>query len=439
MITKHFDAGIFGETPSSYLTAYLLSRLGYSVCLCEKSYEKEGPRSYPSFYPFIFYENGPFMETIRLAGKENEFRKFLSPLSIQIILPEGRTEFFPQKEKLQRELAWLFKKDTDKEIENISRISALNREISSAEMEIYSKKQSISKLIKLKIKRITLQQRNYEAQKWLTHYIYKVLGIGLPSSPSVHLYTSPLNGDAYTAGKMPASLIDFLSKKLCAEMPRINTEGATVDPSELAITASTKKFTFKTLIMDTMQARQFLSKEALDKCLKFFMPELIWFPVIAEIKREGLPVGTGNDLILFDPENAFENGNLLYFRIFKTGEHAELNIYSLWNLKIMETPDPIREIVGAVMDRVRDFMPFIDKHLIKVQHPQAAEEIPSCFFNYFYSIKKKPHLFKPLFRNRLDKNIFFVGPELFPHWGAEGEALSALEAVRSAEKILKKS
>ncbi len=440
MITYHYDVCIIAGAPSTYIVAEILSRSGFKVLLCEDN-SMESPQFKP-YYPFFFSINGPMMEIIRALGMEKLFINMIRPVSLQIVLPSGRCELYQNAERRTEELRWLFGNYFELEMNKLEKLRLLSDEIRrtiymDTDKDRRMKDRILFWLLK---KKLSYKSRliNPGEEHFFPEILKNYLAFPLLKRNNLSLspfYSSIMDGDAFTIGDYPRSFVDFMKKNLSPNIEIIPLSDVKIDKNLLSLKKGREAVTFKSIIIDTISIKNLFP---VDKIFRNLNPVIFWFPVQIRIKKEGFPIGMGRNVVFIKSNIYHENANLLYIEAERDTDEVMLNTYSLWKIEALDEKKWIENLVGSVMDRLREFMPFMHKHILHLIYPEKIDDLPRSFFNYVYQLKTGAGLFSPVIRSKLKGGVFISGPELFPHWGIDADAMSAYyiaERIRGALKV----
>jgi hypothetical protein len=230
----------------------------------------------------------------------------------------------------------------------------------------------------------------------------------------------------------PESLIKWCRERQSSGFEFVPFSEVEVDPEFKFLRVKGDAVTCKFFLVGT-EIFKSLFPDLARKAFRNFIPARFWFPLRMEIKKDGLPVGMGKYLIMVNPSKTFENGNLLIMNVMNTEENVIIDAYSLWDMENRDKNRIVEDVAGTVMDRCMELMPFLKRHLLHLYYPEKPEEIPTTFFNHIYRLRRSIGLFSPAVSCKVGKNVFLVGPELFPQWGLDGEAMSAEYVIRMIE------
>lgn len=429
MITNHYDVCIIADSPATYITAGSLSRNGYRVLLCENNLKNSS--QFKSYYPFYFSTDGPLMETIRSLEMEKLFVNRIESLLIQIVLPSGRCELDKNTDRRTDELEWLLGGHFESEMANLKKLDALSDRIkkmlSSSVNRHYKMKDRI--LLWFLKKKLSQESRlmNNQKEHFFSHVLKNYLAFPLlneRNSAVSPFYSSILSGDAFVLEGYPDSFIDLIKKNLSQNIEMLSVSDIQIDRNLACIRRGREAITFKFMVIDSALVKT-LFPESNDKTFKNLKPVSFWFPVQIRIKKEGFPVGMDKYVLLIKSDLHPENARLLYIKTDINATEVILNTYSLWRMEELSKEKWIENIVGSVMDRLMEFMPFVNKHLLYLVYPEKIEDLPANFFNYLYNLKTKVGLFSPVIKSKLKRRVFIAGAELFPQWGIDADAISA--------------
>jgi hypothetical protein len=441
MITEHYDVCIIADSPSTYLTAELLSKNGLRVLLCENNL-KNGSQFKP-YYPFYFSINGPLMDTIRTLGMEKSFTERIDPATIQIVLPAGRCELYQDTERRANELQWLFGKYFESGMANLQKLRILSEKITKKLTFMEDEVGKITDRISLWFlkKKLSHESRliNIGEEHFFCRLLKNYLSIPLLNerqSPVSPFYSSLLSGDAWTYEGYPDSFINLIREDMRQNIEIYALSDVQVDKNLSYIRKGDDALTFKFMVIDSSILNN-LFPASKAKLFKNFIPVSFWFPVQLRIKKDGFPVGMGKYVVLVNPEMPPENANLLFIKTDINDAEVTLNTYSVWRFEELNSKKWVENIVGSVMDHLLEFMPFINRHLLHLIYPEKVEDLPESFFNYLYNLKTSPGLFSPVIKSRLKRRVFIAGPELFPQWGIDADAMSARYVIDKIKRMMK--
>ncbi len=425
MITYHYDVCILAGAPSTYIVAESLSRSGLKVLLCEDN-STEGPQFKP-YYPFFFSMKGPMMEIIRTFGMEKLFIDRIRPVSLQIIIPAGRCELYQNAERRKNELRWLLGNHFESEMNKLEKLRTLSDKIKRIIYSPSDKNRKMRDRISLWFLKNKLSHKSKSVNAGEEHFFLRILKnyLALPLLNGTYLspfYSSIIEGDAFTLEDYPASFANLMKKNLSPDIEIIPLSDVKINKNLLSLKRGKESITFKYIIVDTMFVKNLFPEYKIFRNLK---PLYFWFPVQLRIKREGFPVGMGRNVLFIKPDIYPENASLLYIETGRDANEVMLNTYSLWRIETLDNKKWSENIVGSVMDCLMEFMPFVNKHLLHLIYPEKIEDIPRNFFNYVYNLKTRADLFSPVIKSKLKRRVFISGPELFPHWGIDADAMSA--------------
>lgn len=437
MIIEHYDVCILASSPSSYIAAEFLSKKGYKILLCEDNSGSGSKLS--SYYPFYFSINGPLMESVKMLGMEKSFMDMIKPLSLQILLPSGRYELYQDTDRRMKEMRWLFGGTYEAEILRLERLKVLSDKVK----KILSTPQEKNRKIKHRILSWFLKRKlSHESRlinsgqehffKFLNHLTFPLLNNqNFSLSP---FYSSIMFGEAFTLEDYPGSFVNFMKRNISSDIDKIPLSEIQINKNISSIKIGKDNVTFKFILIDSTFAKNLFPKKNIFKKLK---PVSFWFPVQLRLKKEGFPVGMGKYALLINPNKEPENANLLYIKSDLNAKEVVVNTYSIWGLEMIDNQRWVENVVGSVMDRIMELMPFVNKHLLHLIYPENFEDIQPYFFNYLYSVESGTGLFSPVIRIRPQGRVFITGPEIFPQWGIDADAMSAMFVVERITRSLR--
>lgn len=441
MISYHYDVCILGDSVSNLLTSVFLAKKGFRILLLVNDPDSS---SFPAYYPFYFSSKGPFMETIRMLGLEKSISKKIDNISLQFILPHGRGEIYKHTDKRNEELRWLFGKDFESAKEISVKLNSISDKVKRSLSDFFSTEKKLRDRILQWVLKKRLTGEIYSAvNKGCFHYLHKILmhyiafpildGISKPVSPFFH---SLLDGSAFFVENYPHLLTDPVCERFPENIIRMRLSEIEVEKDLKRVRRNREAFTYKFLIIDTTIAKRKFP-ELLGKKFGKFFPCFFWYPLQLEVRREGFPVGMGKHVFLVDPDRPPEEGNFVYIQTSSLKDTVLLTAFTFWKMDDLKNEKWVEVIVGTVMDRLMEFMPFLNNHLLHLIYPERIEEIPDGFFNYIYRFKKIKGLFYPVVKCRIKKDIFLNGPEMFPQWGSDAETISALYVTHEIDKLIR--
>lgn len=440
MITYHYDVCIIAESPATYITAEILSRKGYRILLLENNL-KNGSK-FKSYYPFYFSTMGPLMETIRALEIEKLFVNRIEPLSIQVVLPSGRCEL-KNTDRRTDELQWLLGGDFESEMTKLKKLETLSERIKKMLRSSANRNYKIKDRVMLWFLKRKLSQEsrliNIQKEHFFFHILKNCLAFPLLNKENYAVspfYSSIVFGDAFILEGYPDSFIDLIKKNLSRNIEMLPVSDIQIDRDIACIRRGREAITFKFMVIDSALVKS-LFPVSNDKIFKNLKPVSFWFPVQLKIKKEGFPVGMGKYVVLINPDLPPQNANLLYIKTDINATEVILNTYSVWRMEELGKKKWIENIVGSVMDRLIEFMPFVNKHLLYLVYPEKIEDLPANFFNYLYNLKTRAGLFSPVIKSKLRRRVFLAGAELFPQWGIDADAISARYVADKITRIMK--
>lgn len=425
MITYHYDVCILADSPATYLCARILTRKGLKVLLCESPRDNTEP--FQSYLPLFVSGEGPLITLLQLGGVKLE----LTPFSLQIVLPQGRAEI--GKGNSARELQWLFDKDYDNEMVLIEGFRKSSMAIKHGFFKSIDRETSRVERLKRWLLKNRLSREVTKGMHLSTAFLQQILRtpISYPFTAEQVFIPSPFYATLFVAETYSIKdhikfFGEILLKDIAEEIDRVTLSEVQVDEGFRWLKIGKEIITFKFLVVDTSLAKELFEVQFNKIIRKVFRPFGFWFPLQLVLKKEGIPVGMGRDLIMLKPDQECFGANLIYLnRVDGEGDTSVLNVYSLWQQEMLSNTRWQEEIVGTVMDRLIELMPFINRHIVQLFYPENWENIPAGFFNFVYLLKKKIKLFKPAVRYKLGRNVFLSGPELFPQWGMDSYGVSA--------------
>jgi len=182
------------------------------------------------------------------------------------------------------------------------------------------------------------------------------------------------------------------------------------------------------------------------KIMKFvrkIQPSSILIPIFLGIQEKVIPVGMRDLFIsIFDLENPFEGGNLLYGSLSPRGDEGmapegkrAFTVLGFMPLEKWQQGlfDEFRE---GVFRHLKRLIPFLEDYLELVDWEWVLEQ--GSRWSYSHYIFETPGGFNwrdGLIPIRISKNLYFIGKENFPYLGLEGEVWGGL---RVGEEILKR-
>jgi len=189
----------------------------------------------------------------------------------------------------------------------------------------------------------------------------------------------------------------------------------------------------------------FLGKRR-NKLLKWekkIVPSHVVTPLFLGIHEKVVPVGMKDLLIsLLDLEKPYEDGNLLFLSFSPKGDTTKapdgrraLTAEGLIDAGKWEQ-NRLEDYKRGVMKHLTCLIPFLEEYLEFADFHWVSDHVLSWSYSHFlYETKSDFYWKEGVVPTGISKNVYFVGRENFPYWGAGGEIFGGLTV---AEQILKR-